>query len=235
MKGYKVIIFDADHTVIDYTQDERAALKKLLPSLGIAPTEETLDECNRISVDAWVGAGLNEVHTEYIQREYHNLYHRHVKRIFEGIFKKYPCGADPQEVGLKFAKLLEAPAVLCEGAAEVLPRVSQRYTLCIATNGMTEMQYGRLSEIGKYFKKLYISEEMGLIKPLPAFFEIILREQGVKKEEVLMVGDSLSSDIRGANLSGIDSCWLNRSGKKNETEIVPTYEIRKLKELEEIL
>ena len=98
MKKYELIIFDADHTIIDYTQDERAALTKLLPSLGIAPTKETLDECNRISVEAWVGAGLNEVHTEYIQREYHNLYHRHVKRIFEGIFAKFPCQADRKSV-----------------------------------------------------------------------------------------------------------------------------------------
>lgn len=231
MKKYEVIIFDADHTVIDYTQDERAALTKLLPSLGITPTKETLDECNQISVDAWVGAGLNEVHTEYIQREYHNLYHRHVKRIFEGIFAKYPCEADPQEVGLQFAKLLEAPAVLCEGAAEVLPILSKKYKLCIATNGMTEMQYGRLSEIGKYFTKLYISEEMGVIKPLPAFFDIILQELGVEREACLMVGDSLSSDICGANASGIDSCWLNRRGVKNESGILPTYEIRSLKEL----
>ena len=235
MKKYEVIIFDADHTVIDYTQDERAALKKLLPTLGVTPTEEMLDECNKISVEAWGSAGLNDVHTEYIQREYHNLYHRHVKRIFEGIFKRFPCDADPQEVGLAFAKLLEAPAVLCEGADEVLPRLSKRYKLCIATNGMTEMQYGRLSVIGKYFTRLYISEEMGVIKPLPAFFDIILKEMGVKKEACLMVGDSLSSDIKGANLSGIDSCWLNRRGEENKSGIKPTYEIRSLKELETIV
>ena len=231
VKKYKVLIFDADHTVIDYTQDEREALKKLLPSLGIEPTEEVLDECNQISVNAWVGAGLNEVHMEYIQREYHNLYHTHVKRIFEGIFKLFPCAADPQETGLKFAKLLEAPAVLCEGAGEVLSALYGNYTLCIATNGMTEMQYGRLRKIGKYFKKLYISEEMGVIKPLPAFFERILSDFEVERSECLMIGDSLSSDIRGASLSGIDSCWLNRRGAKNDLGIVPTYEVKSLKEL----
>ncbi len=231
MKKYKVLIFDADHTVIDYTKDEREALKKILPPLGIEPTEEVLDECNQISSDAWVGAGLNEVHTEYIQREYHNLYHVHVGRIFEGIFKRFPCEKDPQEVGLKFAKLLEAPAVLCEGAEEVLSALSKKYRLCIATNGMTEMQYGRLKEISKYFSKLYISEEMGVIKPLPAFFDRILRDFEVKKSECLMIGDSLSSDIRGAYVSGIDSCWLNRRGLKNDLGITPTYEVKSLKEL----
>ena len=231
MKKYKLLIFDADHTVIDYTKDEREALKKILPSLGIEPTEEALDECNQISVDAWVGAGLNEVHTEYIQREYHNLYHIHVKRIFEGIFKRFPCGEDPQQAGLKFAKLLESPAVLCEGAEEVLSVLSKKYRLCIATNGMAEMQNGRLSEISKYFSKLYISEEMGVIKPLPAFFDRSLRDFEVKKSECLMIGDSLSSDIRGASLSGIDSCWLNGRGAKNNLGIAPTYEVKSLKEL----
>ncbi len=226
-----MLIFDADHTVIDYTKDEREALKKILPTLGIEPTEEVLDACNQISVDAWVGAGLNEVHTEYIQREYHNLYHIHVKRIFEGIFKKFPSSADPQEVGLQFAKLLEAPAVLCEGVEEVVPVLSKKYELCIATNGMTEMQYGRLSEIGKYFTKLYISEEMGVIKPVPKFFDRIFEEMKVGKSECLMIGDSLSSDICGAIQSGMDSCWLNRRGVKNDTGLIPTYEIKSLKEL----
>ena len=231
MKRYKVLIFDADHTVIDYTKDEREALKKLLPTLGIEPTEEVLDICNQISSDAWAGAGLNEVHTEYIQREYHNLYHIHVRNIFEGIFKRFPSTADPKAAGAKLAKLLEAPAVLCEGAEEVLPKLSKKYRLCIATNGMTDMQYGRLSKISKYFERLYISEEMGVIKPLPAFFDKILRDCKVEKSECLMIGDSLSSDIRGAVLSGIDSCWLNRRGAKNDLGIEPTYEIKSLKEL----
>ena len=140
MKKYKVLIFDADHTVIDYTKDEREALKKILPSLGIEVTEEVLDICNRISVDAWVGAGLNEVHTEYIQREYHNLYHIHVRRIFEGIFKRFPCKEDPQKAGDKFAKLLECPAVLCDGAEEVLKELSKKYSInLIASGGVSSM------------------------------------------------------------------------------------------------
>ena len=231
MKTYKVLIFDADHTVIDYTKDERVALKKILPSIGIEVTEEVLDICNQISLDAWVGAGLNEVHTEYIQREYHNLYHIHVRNIFEGIFKRFPCKQDPQTVGNTFAKLLESPAVLCDGAEEVLKTLSKKYTLCIATNGMTEMQYGRLSKIAKYFKRLYISEEMSVIKPLPAFFDRILEDLKVEKSECLMIGDSLSSDIRGANISGIDSCWLNKRGDTKLEGVTPTYEIKTLKEL----
>ena len=231
MKRYKVLIFDADHTVIDYTQDERCALKKLLPRCGITPTEEVLDECNRISSEAWAGAGLNDVHTEYIQREYHNLYHTHTKRIFEGIFRRFPSAADPVKAGAEFARLLEAPGNLCEGAEEVLSALQEKYELCIATNGMTEMQYGRLSKLARYFSKLYISEEMGVIKPLPTFFERIFRDFGRKKEEFLMVGDSLSSDVKGANVSGIDSCWLNRSGMENRSDAKPTYELRSLKEL----
>ena len=125
--------------------------------------------------------------------------------------------------------------MLCEGAKETLDALVRKYELCVATNGMTEMQYGRLSELAKYFKGIYISEEMGVIKPLPAFFDRILEEMRVKREECLMVGDSLSSDVRGANLSGIDSCWLNRRGERNETEIKPTYEVKSLKELLTIL
>ena len=231
MKKYKVIIFDADHTVIDYLEDEKAVLRELLPTLGIEPTEETVAECDDVSNETWEEAGLNAVHTPYIQEHYHTLYVAHTEDLFKNLFRRYPSPADPKETGLRFLKMLERPSIPCEGAVETLQALHGKYLICVATNAVSSIQRPRMQTLSAWVDRLYISEEMSFIKPMPPFFSYILQDLGVSKDECLMVGDSLSSDIAGANASGIDSCWLNRSGKINGTDIRPTYEIHLLKEL----
>jgi len=128
-------------------------------------------------------------------------------------------------------KMLERPSILCESAEMVLKALKGKYTVCVATNATSALQRARLRSIERYLDGVYISEEVGFIKPLPPFFLKILQDLGVKKEDCLMVGDSLSSDVAGANASGIDSCWLNRKRRVNHSGIEPTYEIHSLKEL----
>ena len=235
MKKYKVLIFDADHTLIDYLEDEKVALRELLPTLGIAPTEETVSECDDISNETWAEAGLNNVSSAYIQENYHRLYVTHTEDLFKNLFARYPSNADPKATGLRFLEMLQRPSILCEGAAETLRALHGKYTICIATNAISALQRPRLQSIEQWIDKVYISEEVGYIKPMVEFFDSILKELGVKKEECLMVGDSLSSDIAGADRSGIDSCWLNRKGRVNTREVRPTYEIGSLLELLELL
>ncbi len=231
MKKYKVIIFDADHTLIDYLEDEKAVLRELLPTLCIEPTEETVSECDDISNETWEEAGLNNVNDPYIQKNYHHLYVTHTEDLFKNLFSRYPSDADPKETGLRFLKMLERPSILCEGTEDALKALHGKYVICIATNATSSLQRARLQTISCWIDHVFISEEVGFIKPLPAFFLHILEKLGVSREECLMVGDSLSSDVAGANASGIDSCWLNRRGKENCTGIIPRYEVCTLKEL----
>ena len=235
MKKYKVLIFDADHTVIDYLEDEKAVLRELLPTLGIEPTEATVTRCDDISNETWEAAGLNAVHTAYIQKNYHRLYVEHTEDLFKNLFREYPSSADPKATGKLFLKMLERPSIPCEGAVATLQALHGKYVICIATNAISSLQRPRLQTISCWIDKVYISEEMGFIKPMPPFFSYILDDLGVQKEECLMIGDSLSSDVAGANASGIDSCWLNRSGRVNKTGVQPTYEICSLKELQTLL
>ena len=235
VKKYKVLIFDADHTLIDYTEDERVALRTLLTELGIEPTDETLKECNRISEKTWTAAGLYDVHSERIQREYHRLYRAHTEELFSRVFEKYPCSANPKKAGERFLELLCEPSKPSEEVFRTLKALGKAYRICIATNGVCDIQRGRTAPLRGLFERLFISEEMGFIKPLPAFFAYILCEMQVQKEDCLMIGDSLFSDIAGAKAAGIDSCWLNGKGVKNTTEFVPTHEIGKIEELIDLL
>ena len=228
---YSYLLFDADHTLIDYTADERVTFATLLAGWGLPADDETLRWCNAVSERSWTGAGLYDVHNPRVQKEYHNLYRSHATAIFEEISRRFGLELDTQVATAQFLKLLEERANLMDGAEEVLQRLSKTHTLCLATNGLKSIQTGRTREIIRYFKKLYVSEEVGFIKPLPAFFQGILSDLGAKKEDCLMIGDSLSSDVAGANAAGIDCVWLNCLGKKNDTAFQPTYEIRSLQEI----
>lgn len=238
-KEYEHLIFDADHTLLDYISDELAAFRALYTELGLPLSSELLSESRLQSETVWTQAGLYDVHTERIQREYHALYRSHVTGIFENVFRKYPCAADPVKAGARFLELLREGGRLFPEAEGVLRALSRKtggkYAISIATNGLSCIQNGRLSALSGYVDGIFVSEALGSIKPLPDFFEKILRRLAVPAAKCLMIGDSLSSDIAGAKGAGIDSCWYNPRGAANPTEYEPDYEIGSLSELLHIL
>ncbi|MBP3434589.1 MAG: HAD-IA family hydrolase [Clostridia bacterium] len=241
-RKYDCLVFDADHTLLDYVADERAAFLALYERIGIPPTEELLALSRRASEDAWTEAGMYDVHDTRVQERYHAVYREHVREIFVRVFEKYPCpdpAVTPRLAGDMFLKNLENAGRAFAGAAETLAALSRKtggaYRVCIATNGLSAIQRGRLEPLKNYVEKTYISEEVGAIKPLPAFFARICAEQGVEPSRCLMIGDSLSSDVAGALAFGMDCCWYNPEKTANTTPFVPTYEISALGELSEIL
>jgi len=106
----------------------------------------------------------------------------------------------------------------------------------LVTNGLSVVQRPRLerSAIHPFIEKIFISEEMEVAKPDAGFFEAVFREiDHPAKDEVLIIGDSLSSDMQGGINYGIDTCWLNPGGKT--TELPVTYAINTLGQLLDIL
>ena len=235
MPKYTHLIFDADHTLIDYTADEYGALERLFAFLGVKADKEMILRCQALSVEAWKEAGLFDVHTEKIQREYHLLYRSHLLGLFRRIFEEFGVDADVGMTSERFLKELEHVAVPMIGARECLLALKGRCKLYVATNGISAMGRGRLALFAGLLDGIFISEEMGVIKPKKEFFEHILQTVGAKKEECLMIGDSLASDMAGAIAAGIDCCWLNAQKKPNESSVRPTYEIASLKEVEKFV
>lgn len=106
------------------------------------------------------------------------------------------------------------------------------------TNGISDVQHARIkgSPLSEVFEAVIVSEETGYQKPETGIFDYAFAKLNLSDErKVLIVGDSLTSDIRGGNNYGIDTCWFNPLGKPGDPEIVPTYEIRSLDELVEIV
>jgi 2-haloacid dehalogenase len=127
---------------------------------------------------------------------------------------------------------------LIDGALETCRRLAAHASLYIITNGIKFVQERRFgaSPLVPYFKDVFISEEMGAEKPHKAYFdEVARRIPDFAPQETLVVGDSLSSDIRGGMLAGIDTCWYNPAGKPLPEGICVNYCVRGLEELPAIV
>ena len=126
---------------------------------------------------------------------------------------------------------------MISNSLEVVESLSQKKDLYVVTNGVSVTQHQRLEKSGlaPYFEKFFISEEMGVHKPMKEFFDIVFAEiPRFDKEKTVIIGDSLTSDIKGGQVAGIDTIWMNPH--ENETkEIRPTFQIKKLTDLYQIL
>lgn len=124
--------------------------------------------------------------------------------------------------------------VVYEDTFFVLDQLHHSFQLLLLTNGSPDLQNTKLEitpQLVPYFDHIIISGALLKGKPDPKMFLEGLYRASVQKEEVVMVGDNLHTDIKGANASGIYSIWLNRDEIKNETDIVPDLEIHSLEEL----
>ncbi len=235
-KRYACLIFDADHTLLNYLADEKKAFCALYNKLGMTVTDDLLALSRVSSENAWTEAGLYNVIDPVIQKKYHGLYRTHTEEIFNRIFSRFPCATcTAKEAGLQFLQALEIVGEPLGNSLEIIKQISDKaggkHATYIATNGLSSIQHKRLEEYEKRVRKAYVSEDLQSVKPLPVFFESILAETGFAASECLMIGDSLISDIGGASAVGMDGCWFNPEGISNRTGITPTYTISKLEEL----
>ncbi|WP_077357382.1 HAD family hydrolase [Virgibacillus halodenitrificans] len=143
-----------------------------------------------------------------------------------------------KELANTFPEMRKRHPYVYEETFEVLDELKNNYPLVLLTNGSPELQYTKLDitpELQPYFEHIVISGAFGRGKPDVSIFMHLLELLSLKKEQVLMVGDNLHTDILGASKAGIDSVWVNRNGKEKNNEIVPTYEISSLREIHKLL
>ena len=215
---YKYLLFDLDDTLLDFGKAQTLAFKKLLEDENIEYSDELFEQYEMINKSLWRSFERGEISNKVVTSE-----------RFIRFFALFGMKVDGSEVDNRFRSYLAEGNQLFEGIVEMLEKLSLTHKLYIASNGIGVTQHTRLknNNLNKYFEKIFISEEIGSKKPDKKFFDIIFKEIGVKnKDEVLMIGDTLTSDILGANNAGIDSCLVDIH-KISNPEIVPTYKIEK--------
>lgn len=226
---YRHIVFDADHTLIDFNEDEKRSFRAAFKGTPLE-SEEVIQSMWKFSYENWSQLGLNNVNDPEIRKKYHKLYYVHIHALFEYAVQAY--GLENAEEREKiFYRDLCSPAHPREGALETVKALSKKYAVSIATNGLSDMQHARLKEFMPYLNKLFVSEEMGAIKPSREFGRIMLNELNAKAEECLFIGDSLTSDIALSNKLKMDCVWYDPEDYALTEGYSVTAQIRSLKEL----
>lgn len=222
---YKKIIFDLDNTVMDFSDAEARALKQVVLAHDLPYTKETVETYKDINHDLW-----RKLEKGIISRE--ELF----SSRFALFLEKFGLDVNGKQVDSDYSQQLGYGFKMMAHARELMTVLKRNgYSLYAGTNGVTDIQWKRMkgADITHFFDDVFISEEIGVEKPDPRFFDHIFDALDTdNKEEFLMVGDSLTSDILGANNAGIDSVWYNFSGgPKKAGTADSTYTITSLLEL----
>ncbi|HUR30614.1 MAG TPA: YjjG family noncanonical pyrimidine nucleotidase [Saprospiraceae bacterium] len=227
MHKYRWVLFDADHTLFDFDKASEEALSEVLVDHGIEWCEGMYRDYKKINIQCWM-----EHEQGIIDRD--TLVYERFRRYFD--FRNLDL--DPVTTQQKYLEGLSAKPYLMPGAEEILTWLKDRINLGYITNGMGVVQRPRLESIGwhKKFNVIVIAGEIGFSKPHWEYFNFTHNQMGGPgKSEVLVVGDSLTADIAGAQLFGYHTCWFNPIQDECHLDRKPDYTISHLNELREII
>lgn len=226
--SYTFLLFDLDHTLLDFEAGEEVALSLLLDEFGFADQAAFKAVYKPMNQAMWKALERKEITKSEL-----------VNTRFSKAFAHFGIIVDGPTLAERFQFYMGQQGHAFEGALELLQTLQARgYQIYGATNGVAKIQEGRMksSPIGPYFSQVFISEQLGTQKPDALFFEKIAEQiPGFSKEQALMIGDSLTADIAGGNAAGIDTVWYNPHGLENTSPASPTYIISTYQELLELL
>ncbi len=220
---YKWVLFDADGTLFDYDKAEATALRKTLGEFGCGYKARYVEAYRQINREIWREFEQGRISQRRLRT-----------RRFELLFEDIGVVCDPDRFSTRYLLHLATGTDLIEGAAEVARWLHGKVGLVLITNGIPDVQRPRFtrSELSDYFAGIVISEEVGAAKPDPKIFDAAFQVMNwPNKAEVLIVGDSLTSDINGGNSYGIDTCWFNPRQDPYTEDSRGLFEIRDLREL----
>ena len=218
----KYLLFDADGTLYDFKATESVALKRVFENYGIPWTREMFmlyEEGNRFCWDQYEKGLMSQ---EKLKGE-----------RFRILFDKLSIKGDAEEAGDLYVDYLAEAGIMIDGAINFLESIKDR-EMAIITNGIAKTQHGRFDRTNtkRFFKEIFISQEMRVAKPDKAFFDIVLDTIKKAPEECIVIGDSEKSDIQGAINANIDSIFINFDGKISEKA---TYSVSSYEDLFELL
>jgi putative hydrolase of the HAD superfamily len=227
MKNYKHIFFDLDHTIWDFDKNAEETLQELyiihkLKDIGLDSAELFIETYTRNNHRLWARYHVGEITKDHLR-----------EARFKSTFLDLGVQPELMPVGFEdeYVKLCPTKTNLFPDAHEVLTYLKSKYVLHLISNGFKESTEIKISgsKIGDYFDQVIISENVGVNKPDPKIFQHALDVAGAKKEESLMIGDSIEADVRGALSFGMDAIFFNALNVEKPGDV--PVEIHGLKEL----
>ena len=221
---YKYLLFDLDHTLLDFDAAEDIALTQLLEEEGVEDIQTYKDYYVPMNKALWKDLEQKKITKDEL-----------INTRFEKLFALFGIEKDGSYLAERYQFFLSKQGQTFPGVEDLLKTlIHQGYELYAATNGITAIQTGRLAKSGlaPYFNQVFISEQLQTQKPDALFYEKIGQQiAGFSKEKTLMIGDSLTADVQGGNNAEIDTIWYNPHHLENHTQAQPTYEVHSYQDL----
>lgn len=225
----KTILWDVDGTLLDFLAAEKAALQSLFEEFGMGEcTEERIARYSKINRGYWEKLERGELTKP---------------QVLVGRFQEFfeTEGLDPSvasDFNAKYQLRLGDTIVYCDNSYDIVKSLQEKVNQYVVSNGtiIAQTKKLKLSGLGALMDGIFLSEDLGVEKPNLGFFnQVFANIKPCKKEEILIVGDSLTSDICGGNNAGIQTCWYNPRKENAKPDYKIDYEIENLQEIYKIL
>ncbi len=227
MSSFPFLLFDADNTLFDFDAGNRSAFHQVCLTFDLPDSDELFQLYEHCNNAMWAAFDRGECTKDFL-----------VVERFRRFLSAAGLDRDPALCNQVHLDALGRNTRLLPHALEVCRTLSQSHQLYIVTNAVASVQKRRLADsaIAPYISGAFISEEAGASKPSAAYFDFVFsRIPGITRENCLLIGDSLSSDIQGANNYGLPCCWYNPNGLLAPEPMRIDFEIRDLRQLYDIV
>lgn len=235
MSKYETLIFDLDDTLIDNNESIKYAFKIILKELGLVYSEELFLKWKKFDNAYWdtwesgtmiLPSPINTLESKitYLRANRFILFFKDLNLSFLSAIA----------INELYCSMLGVNIVEIEGARNLLKDLYNKYEILIATNGPKEAANNKLKKanLNSYISKVICSEEIGFSKPMKGYFNYLFEQaQNKNKEKMLLIGDSLTTDILGGMRNGIDTCWFNPNDNPLLKGYCPTMTINNLLQL----
>ena len=226
MENVKTILIDADDTVLDFAKAQHGSFFAACNKLGFSCTDEQYEDYDEINKKYWRMLERGEISKS-----------RLIIARFEEFFAKYGIKADAEEMEDAYREFLGVQYHFVDGAEEGLKYLKSKYKIYVITNGIKDTQENRIEKSGfiNYVDGVFISEAIGAEKPSKEFFDYVFDHSDAKRESSVVIGDSLTSDIKGGINADVRTIWFNGKRKSNDGKIISDYVVYDWKGLKELL
>lgn len=222
-----IVLLDIDNTLIDFNECARHSIIEIFNNFNLPYCDKVFETFTNENIKIWKRLENGEITKSYLRANRWNI-----------ILEKLNIVADGPEIEELFEKGIANSAYEVQGAKELLGYLYKKHQLCVVSNGFRAVQENRLNISGftKYFDKMFFSEDIGINKPQKEFFDYCFNSlDNPEKEDVILIGDSISADIIGGINYNIKTIWFNKKNENCPDNVKPTYIVRALAEIKDII